>query len=99
MNIVVPDGMTMTTEGKVHENRPSYPESVPIDFQSCRVCFRLMGFTYTERQETVICDPCIDVGFYIDEETGMIGDKRVDNDPDHQRIKAKVAKELGAMKR
>ena len=33
MMTVVPDGMTMTTDGKIHNNRPSYPESVPIDFQ------------------------------------------------------------------
>ena len=88
MNIVVPDGMTMTTDGKIHDNRPSYPESTPVDFQSCHVCNRLMG--YTSKPETLICVPCISVGFYIDEDTGMIEDKRVDNDPDHQRIKAKV---------
>ena len=97
MMTVVPDGMTMTTDGKIHNNRPSYPESVPTDFQTCHVCFRLMGYKYTEQQETLICNPCIDVGFYIDEDTGMIGDKRVDNDSDHQRIKAKVARGIAKL--
>ena len=95
MNIVVPDGMTMTTDGNIHDNRPSYPETTPIDFQSCHVCNRLMG--YTSKPETVICVPCISIGFYIDEDTGMIGDKRVDNDTVHQRIKAKVANEIAEL--
>ena len=95
MNIVVSNVTTTTTAGNVHDHRPLYPKPVSIDFQSCSVCFRIMG--YTEKQETVICNPCIDVGFYIDEDTGMIEDKRVDNNPDHQRIKAKVANEVAEL--
>ena len=94
MNIVVSNVTTTTTAVNVHDDYPLYHQSVPIDFQTCHVCFRLIGYKYTEQQETLTCNPCFNVGCYIDEETGMIGNKQVDNDPVHQRIKAEVANEL-----
>ena len=52
--------------------------NIPKDILSCRVCNRLMG--HGQQKEVLICNPCREIGYYIDEDTGMISDKRVDNE-------------------
>ena len=67
--------------------------NIPRDILSCRVCNKLIG--HGQQKEVLICNPCREIGYYIDDKIGVIGDKRIDNDPVHKRIKAKVGNELG----
>ena len=69
--------------------------NIPKDILSCRVCNRLMG--HGQQKEVLICSPCRQIGYYIDSDTDMIGDKRIDNSPTHQRIKSKIASEIAEL--